>query len=453
MTSSTSLGRKGRDFIVNSFGDNKAPRGMGGRFDLFGNRPAPSPARPRVGSGNRISSRGGNIEALWAKRDRTALFAIAIGIAHGLWTKLTGGALFNSAVGAIVLGAVAYAAGLWLLAPVGRYVNHVQRLASGDFDDEIPASSDKQFAVLASSLEAMRLHLRAWMSQIARNAIEFEGSLQVLDLVHVMHFLRAGKRTGTLLLQRGGETAMLFWRDGEVCGALVDGLAGSVALNVPFAWERGSFKFSPRLDPVANLDSRWEVLLLNGVRSVQQPRIWSRFIAKKTIPVRRSRLADHMPLRQLLTSDEWAVWNALTGELSVEELSNRLGEPMDKIWHTLYCFAALGVVEPADNDTEFIHLQPPAQTFRPASSNTVTVSGVASAKTKGTKVALHPVGKAGGHLSYRGGDGGDNVGSERPIGSKQTVGPEQTVGPKQKAAGDNVIPIHRKRLAGRERYL
>lgn len=282
------------------------------------------------------------------KRNRTLVFGIGIGAATTLViTVATDAPLLALAAGSVV-AVVAYFAGVWLLSPVSRYVEYVQRLATGDFDEETPPADDRQYDKLSNALESMRLHLRTWMSQIARNAIEFEGSLQVLDLVNVMHFLRAGKRTGTLLLQRGGETAMLCWQGGEVCGALMGGMTGPRALAAPFTWERGSFKFSPRLTPVTNLDARWEVLLLNGVRTVEQPRLWSRLIPKATTFVRRARLADHVPLRQLFTSDEWTVWTALTGELSAEELSARLGEPTNKIWHNLYCFAALGVIEVAD---------------------------------------------------------------------------------------------------------
>ncbi|OUN01659.1 MAG: hypothetical protein BAA04_00220 [Firmicutes bacterium ZCTH02-B6] len=280
--------------------------------------------------------------------DRVAIFAAAIGLGAAVlatWLSRWTTGLLAGAAGF----ALSYGAGLWLLAPMTQYVAFIQRLAGGDFDEEAPATGDRRFAPLAQGLEAMRLHLRAWMGQIARSAIEFEGSLQVLDLVHVMHFLRSGKRSGTLVLQRGGEMALQFWKGGEVVGALCGAASGQDAFWVPFGWERGSFKFSPRLDPTVNLSARWEMLLLSAVRRVDNPRKWGRLVPKPSTVVRRTALADHMPLRQLLTAEEWTIWSALSGEMSAADIATLLGETVHKTWHALYCFSALGLVEPVDD--------------------------------------------------------------------------------------------------------
>lgn len=279
--------------------------------------------------------------------DRVAVFAAVVGLGAAVlaawltrWTTglIAGGAGF----------ALAYGAGLWLLAPMARYVAFIQRLAGGAFDEEAPNTGDSRFAPLAQGLEAMRLHLRAWMGKIARGAIEFEGSLQVLDLVHLLHFLRSGKRSGTLVLQQGGEMALQFWKGGEVVGALCGAAEGLEAFWVPFGWERGSFKFSPRLDPTVNLSARWELLLLSAVRRVDNPKRWGRLVPKPSTVVRRTALADHMPLRQLLTAEEWTIWSALGGELSAADIATLLGETVHKTWHALYCFSALGLIEPVD---------------------------------------------------------------------------------------------------------
>lgn len=284
--------------------------------------------------------------------DRVVVFAATVGLPVGFITAAASSAKLGIGVGAAA-ALTAYVAGGWLLQPLQRYVRHIERLADGEFDEEAPAAGDRRFEPVAAALEAMRLHLRTWMSQIARSAIEFEGNLQVLDLVHVMHFLRAGKRSGTLVLQRGGETALQFWEGGEVVGALCGGAAGLDALNSPFSWERGSFKFSPRLHPTVNLNARWEVLLLGCVRDVANPKLWARLVPKTTTPVRRSPRADHMPVRHLLTADEWMLWSALTEELSAEDISHRLGESVHKVWHVLYCFSALGLVEAVDDGAAF----------------------------------------------------------------------------------------------------
>ncbi|HEY8497151.1 MAG TPA: DUF4388 domain-containing protein [Limnochordales bacterium] len=279
--------------------------------------------------------------------DRIAVFAAVVGLGAAVlatWLSRWTTGLIAGAAGF----ALAYGAGLWLLAPMAQYVAFIQRLAAGEFDEEAPTTRDSRFAPLAQGLEAMRLHLRAWMGQVARSAIEFEGSLQVLDLVHVMHFLRSGKRSGTLVLQRGGEMALQFWKGGEVVGALCGAAEGLEAFWVPFGWERGSFKFSPRLDPTVNLSARWEMLLLSAVRRVDNPKKWGRLVPKPSTVVRRTALADHMPLRQLLTAGEWTIWSALNGELSAADIATLLGETVHKVWHALYCFSALGLIEPVD---------------------------------------------------------------------------------------------------------
>jgi len=261
------------------------------------------------------------------------------------------GVLLPAAAG---VGLAGYAAVRWSLGPLALFVDQAHTMAKAQFDGErLEWSSPDEYQPLADAFDELRIGLRLYAGRIARRAIEFEGTLEVLDLATLLRLVRAGKRTGALVVQRSGETGVVFWRDGEIVGAALGAKEGREALRRLFQWNKGYFKFSPRLEPVGNLaGERWESLLLDGARSVDDPSLWARAIPRDESTPRRARAADRIPLRQLLTYEEWHLFNAIDGNRTVLDLAQVLHWPVAQVRQRLYALMAIGSVE-CDDALEF----------------------------------------------------------------------------------------------------
>lgn len=254
----------------------------------------------------------------------------------------------------LLTGISGWAAVRWSLRPLGFFVEQAHLMAKSQFDGErLEWHKLDEYRPLADAFDEMRIGLRLYAGRIARRAIEFEGTLDVLDLATLLRLVRAGRRTGALVVQRSGETGVVFWRDGEIVGAALGAKEGREALRRLFQWNKGYFKFSPRLEPVGSLSGeRWESLLLDGARSVDDPTLWARAIPRDESVLRRTRAADRIPLRQLLTMDEWHLFNAVGGNRTVLDLAGLLHWPVAQVRRRLYPLVAIGAVE-CDDALEF----------------------------------------------------------------------------------------------------
>lgn len=293
-------------------------------------------------------------------RSRASKACVALGLLGAgvalIVSVISGMPLRASAVllAGVLTGVSGWAAVRWSLGPLGVFVEHAQMMAKAQFDGErLDWSQPDEYRQLADAFDELRIGLRLYAGRIARRAIEFEGTLEVIDLATLLRLVRAGRRSGALVVQRSGATGVVFWRDGEIVGAALGAKEGREALRRLFQWNKGYFKFSPHLEPMGNLaGERWESLLLDGARSVDDPSLWARAIPRDESTPQRTRAADRIPLRQLLTYEEWYLFNLIDGNRTLEDLAALLHWPVAQVRRCLYALIAIGAVE-CDDAVEF----------------------------------------------------------------------------------------------------
>src|SRR5690606_26338670 len=99
----------------------------------------------------------------------------------------------------------------------------------------------------------------------ADRSVELEGSLEILDLSRLLRLIRAGRKSGTLVLRQDGKKGLIYWQEGAIVGAMHGGWEGREALRRLFQWKRGSFQFIRGPVPVGSLvGERWESVVLDG---------------------------------------------------------------------------------------------------------------------------------------------------------------------------------------------
>ncbi len=97
------------------------------------------------------------------------------------------------------------------------------------------------------------------------------GSLGDLGVTDLLQMLEANRRTGSLLLESGGQTAVIYLADGRPVDAAAFGKTGETAVYAVVGWQEGRFQFSPRLpDRPRRIFSSAQGLLLEAIRRLDE---------------------------------------------------------------------------------------------------------------------------------------------------------------------------------------
>jgi Tfp pilus assembly pilus retraction ATPase PilT len=100
------------------------------------------------------------------------------------------------------------------------------------------------------------------------------GDLEAIALFDICQFLMIGRKTGTLRVESRGRRATLTWIDGQIVGAIDEGLKeGEGALARVLGWTNGTFEFAP--GPVAagspsRITTPTDALLLEAARHLDE---------------------------------------------------------------------------------------------------------------------------------------------------------------------------------------
>lgn len=297
--------------------------------------------------------------------------------------------------------------------PVNRLVACAQAIAKGELTRPVPVESNDEVGFLAQTLDQMRLSLRSFLSQMVRKALSFEGSLEISSLPEVLTFIRAERRSGGLVLDRSGATAVIYFRDGDVVHCALGHLAGPRAFHELFDWSHGYFKFSPKLAaPQTTITCSWEKLLAEAVRRAANPDLPSRWfpldgsVAARINEVGESWLGFE---RTKLSRVEQDVFGLVDGKRGVAAIARELGLNVHRTRNALYALHTLGFVRsPEERSFDDSRDSEGAETvaFSKTAGGPGTARGLRTAKGSGT--------------DERSGNGGGSRGIDEP-GNAQVV--------------------------------
>jgi CheY-like chemotaxis protein len=112
--------------------------------------------------------------------------------------------------------------------------------------------------------------LRARVKRILRRIKDYarlSGSLSEMSVPDLLQMLETNGRTGSLLIESDGRSAMLYIVDGRPMDAVYRGYEGEAAIYAIVDWREGRFQFSPRLpDRPQRIFTSAQGLLLEAMR-------------------------------------------------------------------------------------------------------------------------------------------------------------------------------------------
>jgi len=246
-----------------------------------------------------------------------------------------------------------------IVTPIRKLVNHARVISRGNLDTPIEVTSRDEVGFLATTLEGMRMGLRQFVSNVARRAMGFEGDLNLFGLPAVLALVRTGTRRGGLVLERGSTAGVIYIREGEIVDAALGDRVGEEAFYEFFTWDKGTFKFSPRLVPGrVTITAEWPRLMLEGARRISDKAALEQVVHSfDFVPSRRSVAegiafpADTLTLRGgLLQTDEARVLALVDGRRTVRDIAGVLGVDPLTVCGVLYRLIAVGLVR-GDDDT------------------------------------------------------------------------------------------------------
>ena len=157
-----------------------------------------------------------------------------------------------------------------------------------------------------------------------KTKVELQGSLREFGLSDIVQFLGSSRKTGRLDMSEpaGRRRAAIFFQDGSVVHAQMDGSTGEEAFFELMRWSDGEFSFEP--DVTSELSSvrlSGANLLMEGARRSDEWALLSKYIPDTDwIPEFVLPDENQTGKQIMLNTSEWIVFSKIDGERSVKEL-------------------------------------------------------------------------------------------------------------------------------------
>lgn len=187
-----------------------------------------------------------------------------------------------------------------------------------------------------------------------------KGTLDCFTLPEILQFLASQRKTGCVEVSRSAGDGRVFFREGEVYygeSSLTRGLDQAPDEAVArrqiedaffdlLRWELGEFTFSPgvEVDPGVAVEVSVETLIQETSQKLEELAVISTKIPNEHAVLA---MASSPPSDSEIniTSDEWRVLVLVSGNRSVAEIADRVGQDSFTVMRTLYGLAATGLIE------------------------------------------------------------------------------------------------------------
>lgn len=105
------------------------------------------------------------------------------------------------------------------------------------------------------------------MSGIAQQAAGFDGEVSGMSLTDLLQIKAMGRFSGRIVVEQGGQSGHLFFRDGDLVHAQLDHFEGKDAFARILAWGGGTFRAEPKVSTTRQtINESFQYLLLDALR-------------------------------------------------------------------------------------------------------------------------------------------------------------------------------------------
>ncbi len=186
---------------------------------------------------------------------------------------------------------------------------------------------------------------------------ELEGRLDGISLADVIQMIYMNRREGELVVRRGGESGVIYFRGGHICDAELDGMGRTKALFRLLSWKGARFEFYSRpVDMSRRINAATGNLLIEGMRQIDElERIRSGRDDTKVFPSENSVVR----VREGLSIDGPDIGRDERDVLALVEMYERVRDIIDgsqrtdyETYKTLSSLIEKGLVEVVDRGCE-----------------------------------------------------------------------------------------------------
>ena len=105
------------------------------------------------------------------------------------------------------------------------------------------------------------------MNSVVQQAAGFDGEVSGLSLTDLLQIKAMGRFTGRIVVEHGGRSGYLFFRDGDLIHAQLDSLEGKEAFGRILAWGGGTFRAESKVTTTQQtIHENVQYLLLDALR-------------------------------------------------------------------------------------------------------------------------------------------------------------------------------------------
>lgn len=173
------------------------------------------------------------------------------------------------------------------------------------------------------------------------------GSLDEVQLADVLRLFAAGKKSGTLTIERAaGPAAQLHFHKGALVHASCASLAGEHVVLQLFGWREGQMTFLPDERPVPpNVTRAVDVLIADGLKSGAALHRIQNLVPSDRAVFHWGPGPEDETLELRVTRREWRLLQKLDGLRDVREVVAACGLPRDEALDVLSTWIEAGFVE------------------------------------------------------------------------------------------------------------
>ncbi len=120
-----------------------------------------------------------------------------------------------------------------------------------------------------------------------------QGNLRDMAIADLIQHYCQDRKTARLQIEHSGHEAILFFKDGNVLHAAMDGQAGEEVVYRILGWEDGSFNLEAGIEaPMTTIARGWPALLLEGARRLDESGLESKTLqSEQNVHVEANKMA------------------------------------------------------------------------------------------------------------------------------------------------------------------
>ena len=176
--------------------------------------------------------------------------------------------------------------------------------------------------------------------------MSLKGSLSSINLADIMQLVANSRQTGRFVLaSRSGHVGEIYFADGDILHAAVDGYMGEDAVFTLISWAEGDFEFQEgSFQAERTVHTSVTSLLMESARRIDEWKLLRKKIGSVDSVPEFNEINRAERRKISLSTLEWVVISKIDGNKSVEQVSRESGVNIYDTARMIYGMIASGLL-------------------------------------------------------------------------------------------------------------